>query len=153
MTLPIFLQKNKCGHTLPNSLYTGQVAGPFFKRPKMHMSMVHAWSLRSLCMQSCQSFHGSLRDKDALRALGFQRAVRKLTIRLTAEKADGTLLTRFAAATRCLCSLRSPGDCFRALWMRTRAHDTRTRARTLGLLINCSRKLRGMGSKMLHFKM
>ena len=108
--------------------------------PLMRISMVQAWSLRSLCLQSYQSFNGSLRDKDALRALGFDRAVRKLTIRLAAGKADGPLLTRFAAATRCLCSLRSLGDCIRALWMRTRAHETRTRARTLGLLINCSRK-------------
>lgn len=91
--------------------------------------------------------------KDALRALGFDRAVRKLTLpALRLGKEDGTLLTRFAAATRCLCSLRSLGDCIGALWMRTRAHDTRTRARTLGLLINCSRKLKERVSKMLRFQ-
>lgn len=119
--------------TLPNSLFTGQVVGPFFKRPKItfsnehafRMSMVQAWSLRSLVEDVVASllvssnlikaYLGRFAPRDALRALDFERNVRKLTIRLAAGKADGPLLTRFAAATSCLCSLRSLCDCFRAL--------------------------------------
>ncbi len=91
--------------------------------------------------------------QDALRALGFDRAVRKLTIpalRLGKSGWPVAYPLRGRNSFSMFASLTC--DCFRALWMRTRAHDTRTRARNLGLLINCSRKLVGFNSKNVTFE-
>lgn len=150
-TPPICSPHGGCSPRIESSNCLGDFVGGL--TPLRRMSMVQAWALRALCLQSYQSFHGSLRDKDALRALGFDRAVRKLTIpalRLGKSGWHVAYPLRGRNSFSVFASLTC--DCFRALWMRTRAHDTRTRARTLGLLINCSRKLVGCNSKNVTFE-
>lgn len=66
--------------SLPNSVYTGQVAEPFFKRPEITFL---TWCKRGRCAPcACNLIkaYSCRYAPDALRALGFDRAVRKLTI-------------------------------------------------------------------------
>lgn len=132
MTLPIFFAKINLGAHSQIPYLQGKWQGRFSNGQKLPFLIEHELgasvvaSLLMLAILSKLCWVASLQD--ALRALGFDRAVRKLTIRLAAGKADGTLLTRFAAATRCLCSLRSLATVFGTLDAHTRARYAHTRA-------------------------
>lgn len=156
---------------LPNSVYTGQVVQPFVKRPEITLSNRKALtgSLRSLCQRlrltkqsigiaarggaegsrgrfaPCATAHWHKASLGRCAPKALTGPFASSLFSLTAGK-SGWHVAYPAAATRCLCSLRSPCNCLWAHKLRTRAHDTRTRARTF-LLINCSCKIVASYSK------